>query len=192
MKGSLCSRRDFLKMTGGVAALGVAYAILRPQPAFASVRPPGAILPADRFRATCNRCGKCAAICPNRAIRQNAEGLPYIDGLGGWCDLCVKCIAVCPTGALRPVDPQQTKLGLAVIDRTRCLAWLHGGCRLCYEKCINLKQAVWLDNDLRPDVYSDRCNGCGACVFVCPQSDAVGRSKNDGRAVALKAGQNGS
>ena len=108
----LISRRDFLKLTGGVAALGVAYAILRPQAAFASVPPPGALVPIDRFRATCNRCGKCAAICPHRALRQNSAGLPYIDGLGGWCDLCLDCVRVCPTGALVQVDPEQFKLGL--------------------------------------------------------------------------------
>lgn len=181
----MITRRDFLKLSGGVAALGISFLILRPQPAFASILPPGAIQPVAFFRAACNRCGKCVAVCPHRALRQNNEGLPYIDGLGGWCDLCLECVPACPTGALQPVDPKQFKLGLAVIDRDWCIAWLHTGCRLCHEKCINLQNAIWLDKDVHPHVDAAKCNGCGACVNVCPQSDARSRNKSYGRAVAL-------
>ncbi len=182
----LISRRDFLRLSGGIAGLGVAYWILRPQPAFASVPPPGAVLPIAYFRAICQRCARCVAACPHRALRQDAEGLPYLDGLGGWCDLCLDCVYACPTGALRPIDPKQFKIALAVIDHGRCLGWLHGGCRLCYEKCIKLQNAIGVDNDWHPHVDAEKCNGCGACVNVCPQSDAEGRSKVYGRAVALK------
>ncbi len=180
------TRRDFLKLAGGVAALGVSYFVLRPQTTFAGVLPPGAI-PLDQFRAACARCGKCAAVCPHRAIRLNAEGLPYIDGMSGWCDFCMDCVRVCPTDALRWVDPQQARLGYAAINRDRCIAWKWAGCRLCYEKCIQLQDAIWLDKDWRPRVETARCNGCAACVFVCPQSDVEGRSKNLGRAVAIMA-----
>lgn len=145
----------------------------------------------DRFRAECQRCGRCEAICPHRAIRLDAEGLPYIDGLSGWCDLCVECVKVCPTGALSPVDPKLAKLGVASVNRKRCLAWLWGGCRLCYEKCSTLKNAISLDKDYRVYVDSARCNGCGACVNVCPQSSAEGESKNFGRAVSLIVSEDG-
>jgi ferredoxin-type protein NapF len=184
------TRRDFLKMAGGVAALGVWYLIVRPQLTFSSVLPPGA-LPREQFRAACLRCGKCAAACSQRAIQLSAEGLPHIDGLAGWCDFCMDCVSVCPTGALRWVDPTQARIGYAEINRERCIAWKWQGCRLCYEKCVNLQDAIWLDKDWRPHVGTARCNGCAACVHVCPQSDAEGKNKNFGRAVAIMAAGNG-
>lgn len=159
--------------------------MLRPQPAFPAVLPPGALLE-DEFRAACLRCGRCAAVCDMRAIQLDAGGLPYIDGLHGWCDFCLRCGEVCPAEVLTPVNPETSKIGTAVIDRNRCIAWNWVGCRICAEVCAELRQAVWLDDDLRPHVDANRCNGCGACVFACPQSDRAGRSKRHGRAVALQ------
>jgi ferredoxin-type protein NapG len=187
MKSQPLTRRDFLALVGGATALGLSYLILRPQPAFASVLPPGALAPFDLFRAACLRCGKCVAACPQHAIRQNSEGLPYVDGLGGWCDFCMKCIPVCPTFALRPIGPGTAKIGIAVINRDRCIPWIRSGCRLCYEKCIEIEQAIWLDGRQRPHVDETRCTGCGACVFVCPQSNVEGKSHEFGKAVALRA-----
>jgi ferredoxin-type protein NapF len=181
------TRRDFLKVIGGVAALGVSYGILSPQSTFPRVSPPGAILPAESFRAACNGCGKCVAVCPHNALRQNIFGQPYIDGLSGWCDLCMICVNDCPTGALTSVDPKTTKLALAVINKDRCIAWQSAGCRLCYEKCDTLQKAIKVDSDWRPSVDDKLCNGCGACVNVCPRSDKSGGDLRAGRVVSLKA-----
>jgi ferredoxin-type protein NapG len=186
MNLQLPTRRDLLALAGGAAALSVSYLILRPQPALAGVLLPGALVPFELFRAACLRCGRCTAACPQHAIRQDNEGIPYIDGLGGWCDLCMKCVPACPTFALRPVDPQTIKIGIAVIDHDRCIPWIRTGCRLCYEKCLEIQQAIWLDDSQRPHVDEARCTGCGACVYVCPQSDVEGRSRESGRAVTLR------
>ncbi len=182
------SRRDFLRVFGGLAAGGVAASILIPQPRFPRVLPPGAILPAESFRAACNGCGKCVAVCPHNALRQNMFAAPYLDGLSGWCDLCMICVHACPTGALvLPAEPLKTKLALAVIDRNQCIAWVATGCRFCYEKCVTLQNAITIDEDYRPYVDEQLCNGCGACVNVCPRPDKVTRDLRTGKAVALKA-----
>lgn len=180
----LLSRRDFFRVSGCGIGLGLAYLVLRPKPVFAAVLPPGA-LPEKEFRATCLRCGRCAAACDRRAIRLNTQGLPYIDGLHGWCDFCARCVEACPAGALKPVDSETARIGVAVIDRDRCIAWNWIGCRICAEVCAELREAIWLDDDYRPHVSESRCNGCGACIFKCPQSDKEGSSKRYGRAVAL-------
>jgi ferredoxin-type protein NapF len=181
------SRRDFLRFIGGLAAGGVSLAILIPPTLFPRVLPPGAILPAESFRSACNGCGKCVAVCPHNTLRQNIFGQPYMDGLSGWCDFCMDCVNVCPTGALVPADPKIAKLGLAVINRDLCIAWRSPLCRLCYEKCLTLKKAITLDSDWRPYVDDKLCNGCGACVNVCPRADRVGGDLHSGRVVSLKA-----
>jgi MinD superfamily P-loop ATPase len=181
------SRREFIRFTGGFVGAGAIYFLLKSKPTKAAVRPPGAV-PAGDFEALCVRCGRCLAACDQcgrNAIRLDVEGLPYIDGLQGWCDFCMLCGEICPSGALLQVNPDSTVIGLAVINRDRCIPWVSSGCRLCYEECINLQNAIWIDDDLRPYVDESLCNGCGACVTICPQSGAVGQSKRDSRAVRL-------
>lgn len=190
MKSKALTRRDFLRLSGGALGISLTYLLWRPRPVAAGVRPPGA-LPAADFEAACLRCGRCAAACERQAIRLSLDGLPYIDGLGGWCDFCMLCGETCPAAALQAVDPASATIGAAVIDRERCIAWNWLGCRLCAEACADLQGAIWLDDDLRPHVDSDRCNGCGACVYVCPQSAAEGRHRRYGKAVALQSPNKG-
>ena len=180
------SRRVFLRIAGCAAGAGLAYFVLRPGPEVeaAGVLPPGA-LPDSTFQALCLRCGRCALACDQHAIHLTPQGLPQIDGLSGWCDFCLLCVEACPTSALGSVDPDLAILGTAVIDRERCIAWNWMGCRLCYEKCEDLFQAIWLDDDLRPHVDETKCKGCGACIYVCPQSAQEGSNKRNGKAVSL-------
>ena len=178
------SRRDFLQIAGGLSSAGMLFLLLRPKWTFSSVRPPGA-LPEGAFEAACIRCGRCISACDQNAIGLDTEGLPYIDGLSGWCNFSMDCIEVCPSGALLPVDPATAKIGIATIDRDRCIAWDYPACRLCYEKCLDFQQAIWLDDDLRPHVDESLCTGCAACTNICPRSALLGQNKKNGRAISI-------
>jgi ferredoxin-type protein NapG len=181
---SKLSRRTFLRISSGAASAVLVSLMLRPKRASGGVLPPGYSSQGD-FLAACISCGRCASVCDRGAIQIGADGWPHIKGINGWCDFCMLCADVCPTGALVRVDPESLQLGRAVIDREHCIPWNWSGCRLCYEACAVLQNAIWLDDGLRPHIETSRCNGCGACVYVCPQPADEGGSKKRARAVSL-------
>jgi translation initiation factor RLI1 len=76
---------------------------------------------------------------------------------------------------------RQSVIGLAVIDRNRCLPWAYKTpCIVCEEMCpipdkaIRLEEYVARDaegNDVflqQPYVLRDLCIGCGICEYHCP------------------------
>ncbi len=188
MLKNLLTRREFLRITGGVVGSGLLGIMVTPYLTRSStpVRPPGS-LPEPAFLAACIHCGRCANICDRDAIRLDSDGTPYLNGIDGWCDFCAKCVDVCPTGAILPFDAQTMVIGTAEIDRTRCIAWDHVGCRLCYDECLNLKDAIYLDENLRPYIDAERCVGCAACVNVCPQSAKEGMNRKYGKAMMVRS-----
>ena len=132
---------------------------------------------------------------------------PMLNFSENYCDFCAesndgqpRCLAVCPTSALSLADEQLTErtilttsdggeqdksttvktpnLGLAVIDKTTCLAFRDTGCRFCYDACPLEPKAIELyggtdasegsdGTNPRVRVIRDNCNGCGACESVC-------------------------
>ena len=172
-------RRQFLRLIGGAAVGAAAYSILEAGRANAGaglIRPPGA-LPEPGFLAACLRCGKCVQACPYRALRLagGGEGLslgtPYIAAPRQFpCRLCQAqhCIKACPTGALAPLrDIAEARMGLAVRDEKRCLAYQGQYCLVCYGACPLTKVAMIVDQQLRPIVVKDKCTGCGVCEYAC-------------------------
>ena len=86
------------------------------------------------------------------------------------CQHCAdpECVKVCPTQALQlpqSATPENTILGIADLDTDLCLAYRLIGCRFCYDACEY--DAIELDENNRPYVIDDKCNGCGACESVC-------------------------
>ncbi len=155
------------------------------------IRPPGA-LPEDEFLARCIRCGECLKVCITNGL-QPALGEGGIEGLwtpilvpaAGYCELrCTLCGQVCPTGAiqkLKPDDKPLVKIGLAMIDRSRCLPYAHSTrCIVCEEVCPLPKKAIWFEKARvknrggklievkQPNVDLELCNGCGICEAKCP------------------------
>jgi ferredoxin len=186
------SRRQVLAAVGasavGVALLGV-EPITRRQPA-TLLRPPGAT-PTD-LSALCVRCGACLRVCPTQGLQPSLfEGgvqnllTPRLVPRLGYCSFpCHACGQVCPTGAipnLELVVKQHTPLGLASINRDRCLPWAYDTpCIVCEEACpveskaIKLEEAEVVDARgetvrlQRPRVVRELCIGCGVCEYQCP------------------------
>jgi ferredoxin-type protein NapH len=165
------SRRQFFKVAFAVT---MAAALWKKTvwAAEKALRPPGA-LSEPEFTAVCNRCGRCIQVCPSNALRPMpiADGLanfetPYIIPRRNRCDLCLACQKVCPTGAIAQVPLEKVRMGKAVIDKSRCIAWNEGKlCYICGEQCPVLAIAA---DEHRPIVIPDKCAGCGSCENACP------------------------
>jgi MauM/NapG family ferredoxin protein len=148
------------------------------------IRPPGS-LPEPEFLARCIRCGECMKTCKTNGLQPadlecGFDGLwtPHLVPRHGPCeDKCNMCGHVCPTQAIRALplpEKQFVKLGTAVIDRHRCIAWEQEKlCLICAEICpIHAIDSMVVDNFKgpfkRPFVTDDKCIGCGYCEKACP------------------------
>ncbi len=155
------------------------------------IRPPGA-LDEPEFLARCVRCGECMKVCITNGLQPSLleaglEGIwtPVLVPRTGYCEYaCTLCGQVCPTGAITPLAADRkarVKIGLAMIDRGRCLPWAHATpCIVCEELCPTPRKAVWFEpgealtpsGELvrikKPRVDLDLCIGCGICEARCP------------------------
>lgn len=157
------------------------------------IRPPGA-REEEEFLKRCIRCHKCIRVCSTSgnflqpAILEGGwEGFwtPVGYARGGYCEYnCTMCTHICPSGAIHPLDEKTKKktiIGLAYIDRNRCLPWYKNqDCVVCEEHCpipqkaIDLKSEKVIDPEgkvkmiKRPYVKEDLCIGCGICETKCP------------------------
>ena len=96
------------------------------------VRPPGA---QDELRllASCVKCDRCRSVCHTGVIgvAEVGDGVlrartPKLNFHRGSCDFCGDCLRVCPTGAIGPFDPDVDKMGVAVVQKDRCVAYYQG------------------------------------------------------------------
>jgi polyferredoxin len=161
------SRRQFVVSTlSGLAAVPM----LRLNGQLASnwnpqlVRPPGS-LPESEFLDRCIKCGQCMRVCPTNVIHPagleaGLEGLwtPVLNfriGTSGCQYKCIACGNLCPTAAIRPITldermgknqyvaPGPIRIGMAFIDRGRCLPWsMDIPCIVCQENCPVSPKAI--------------------------------------------------
>jgi len=172
------------------------------------IRPPGSAAE-EEFLGKCVRCGECMKVCPTNAIQPamleaGLEGLwsPVLKTELGYCEYkCKMCMQVCPTDAISELsleDKQKVKIGLAYVDRNRCLPYAYArACQVCYEQCPLPEKAITLEDVKvttakgtsitvkQPHVNAELCIGCGICQNKCPVSDqsairvtSVGETRN--------------
>jgi MauM/NapG family ferredoxin protein len=157
------------------------------------IRPPGA-LPEDQFLRRCVRCGECMKVCLTNGLQPalleaGPEGIwtPRFDFHIGYCQYyCTLCGQVCPTGALKKLSQAEktsTKIGLAYIDKNRCIPYAQGvECLVCEEHCPTPDKAIKFEQaDVmtlrgrrrirRPVIDLKLCIGCGICEYKCPLHD---------------------
>ncbi len=179
-RGPTLSRRA---VVGGVVGVASMFAVGGGVKAFAGdrdfLRPPGG-QDYDHFVGACIKCDRCRSICDRGAIAVCTTGdgllharMPKMNYREGYCDTCdgeYRCIATCPTQALTSFDAEADKIGLAVIDTDECLTYSTSG--HCDARCTNACawDALYLNESGRLEIIEDRCNGCGACEYVCPSS----------------------
>lgn len=131
-------------------------------------RPPWSL---DAFTDLCSRCGDCVAACPPQILVKGDGGFPEIRFDSEGCDFCGACARACPEPVFdltRPAFPWRAQLTEA------CLALANVHCQSCQEACevaaIRFRPA--LGKPPQPTLDADLCNGCGACLAVCP-ADAL-------------------
>ncbi|MEW6109707.1 MAG: 4Fe-4S binding protein [Nitrospirota bacterium] len=155
------------------------------------LRPPGS-LEEKEFLKRCVKCGECMKVCITNGLQPalleaGLEGIwsPVLVQRIGYCEYrCTLCGQVCPTGAIKKLrleEKVKVKIGLAMIDKGRCLPWAHNiPCIVCEEICPTPKKAIWFEeaksrnregNEImlkQPNVDLELCIGCGICETKCP------------------------
>ncbi len=180
-------RREFVKVVAGglsatflLPAAARAMSLVRSPVRTNRLRPPGAV-PEEIFAGKCIRCGRCVEVCPYRSIKLLDiragvfAGTPIITAEEVPCYLCMKCVEVCPTGTLLKIRQEETRMGIAIINKHTCYTWQSLTiCRTCFDVCPYKEQAITLDQ-LRPVIVEDRCVGCGICTHACPVTAEDGK-----------------
>ncbi len=198
-----------LTRRGALAAVGAAaasYLLLKAAPPRSGrkggslIRPPLAGKDEEEFLQECLRCGQCMRVCPTQVIQPaGLEGgleslwTPKLDTRVGYCEYeCNECGRICPSGAIPRFSLQEkhsSAVGLAYVDRTRCIPWLgwqrrneegvdwqEHNCGVCEEVCPVPGKAIHFSTrrmpggqELRfPYVRAEACVGCGFCQYACP------------------------
>jgi len=125
--------------------------------------------------------GDCVRACPFDAIVLDERGLPVIDL--DKCTGCEACVRECPRGksGLLAMTPEDGPVAVRCCSHDK-VPLRKSYCTMCCIACRKCEKACPVDAihviDMVAVVDYDKCNGCGACVAVCPQSciDLTGRA----------------
>ncbi len=121
-----------------------------------------------RFTDLCTQCGKCVTACETQIIVKGDGGFPQVDFSIDECTFCYQCAQSCPEHLF--VAQEQSPWQARASINNQCLAEQNVECRACGESCeqmaITFELAV--GRVAQPRLSLEQCNGCGACVSICP------------------------
>ena len=157
------------------------------KPTASMLLPPWSVAQAN-FLELCTRCSDCVTECPENILMAGSGGFPTTNFQHNECTFCGDCVSACPSGAL---SSENTPWQQAPIISEQCLAQKGVVCRSCSDACdpeaiiFNWTNQAETNNSTQtnshtpgirgvatPSVNNDLCNGCGACISICP-SDAL-------------------
>ena len=142
-----------------------------------AIRPPWSC--AASVAAACTGCGACVQACGQNIIALDADGRPALTFNAGECTFCGACAEACP----EPVfDRSIAAFPHVVAIGADCFAGRGIVCQSCGDACPEsaIRFKARLGGPALPEIASDRCNGCGACIAACPaQAIAVGARSSE-------------
>lgn len=125
----------------------------------------------DDFVDSCTRCSNCITACPEGILQKGDGGFPRITFEHEGCTLCQECVQACD----EPVfDLSRPPFQWRATIRDHCLAKANIHCQSCQDACEAeaIRFLYGQGHVPLPEVDTQSCTGCGACVAVCPQ-DAI-------------------
>lgn len=123
------------------------------------------------FTDHCTRCHACIDACPESILFKGDGGFPEIRFDQDGCTFCGECASVCDEPVFdltRPAFPWR-----AVVQK-HCLTHAGIHCQSCQDACdVNaIRFPLKPGQTPKPELDTELCNGCGACLAVCP-NDAI-------------------
>ncbi len=134
---------------------------------FQGIRPPWSVVEQD-FVANCTHCGDCLKVCETQILVQGAGGFPEVKFSYGECTFCGECLKACQQPVFRSMTEIPWEHRITI--EASCLVLKGVECRSCEDSCpqrvIRFKRE--LGGLARPQLTLSNCNGCGACMSICP------------------------
>jgi ferredoxin len=142
-------------------------------------------MPERLMSALCSRCGNCISACRPGILKPDlgSSGIlglltPVVRFADSYClETCNACMQACPTGAIARLPlarKPRTRIGLAAIDPSRCIAFIGEPCSLCVDHCsYKAIERDYSPGFAVPLVKPDLCTGCGRCLLPCPAKGAI-------------------
>ncbi|MGB0894428.1 MAG: ferredoxin-type protein NapF [Parashewanella sp.] len=137
-----------------------------------TIRPPWVKDDID-FVDLCSRCDKCISACETQIIFKGDGGFPEINFNKDECTFCQQCANVCPEQIFDTQQPKPWSLVAKV--QPACLANNGVWCQSCKDACEPeaISFAYLLGKTPFPEVDTDLCTGCGACLSLCPNNSIL-------------------
>lgn len=130
------------------------------------------------FLLQCQGCNACQAACPAECITylelEPGAKVPFIEPLKEPCIMCsdLPCSQACPNEALLIAPWSEIKMGIALLDPSKCLCIEGEECHLCVDAIPKNCSAISWDREVKaPLIDINSCSGCGVCASVCPAKE---------------------
>ncbi len=145
-----------------------------------AIRPPWS-LAEPSFSEGCARCEACISACETGVLIIGEGGYPECDFQRAECTFCRRCVDACEVAVFN-LQADTPWLQHATINQ-HCLAQRGVECRSCQDNCEPnaIRFRPRLGGISVPELDTDLCNGCGACVRGCPTQAISITGSEDGK-----------